>query len=272
MVIRLLHTPPRDGAANMALDDALLARARATGEIVLRVYTWATPTLSFGRHQRAQGLYDPARLTAQGIAAVRRPTGGRAVLHAREVTYSVTAPDGALAPPGAPGRASYARVHAMLVVALGALGVDARVAAPAGRAPRPDGAPCFETPVGGELVTTAADGATRKLVGSAQWQEDGALLQHGSILVDDDQSAVGALAVRPLPPVPAPATLRAALGRAPDDAEVAAALFAAAACLGTAGGGRARVAPLGQAARAALDAEARRLRARYDDPAWTWRR
>lgn len=272
MVIRLLHTSPRDGAANMALDDALRARARATGEVVLRVYTWAAPTLSFGRNQRALGVYDPVRLAEQGIAAVRRPTGGRAVLHAREVTYSVTAPDGALAPPGAPVRASYARINAMLVVALGALGVDARVAAPAGRAPHPDGAPCFETPVGGELVTRAIDGTARKLVGSAQWQEDGAVLQHGAILVDDDQSAVGALAIHPRPPVPAPATLRAALGRAPGEAEVAAALFAAAACLGAADGRAAQVTPLDATARAALDADAAHRRARYDDLAWTWRR
>lgn len=272
MVIRLLHTPPLHGTANMALDDALLARARATGEVVLRVYTWAAPTLSFGRHQRAQGVYDPARLAERGVAAVRRPTGGRAVLHAREVTYSVTAPTGALAPPGASVHASYARINAMLVVALGALGVDAQVAAPAGRTPRPDGAPCFETPTGGELVTAAIDGTARKLVGSAQWQEDGALLQHGSILVDDDQSAVAALAVAPRLPLPAPATLCAALGRAPRDGEVAAALFAAAACLAAPSDGPAQATPLDAASRAALDAEGKRRRARYDDPAWTWRR
>jgi hypothetical protein len=70
--------------------------------------------------------------------------------------------------------------------------------------------------------------------------------------------------------VPPPATLRAALGRAPADAEVAAALFAAAACLG--GGDGARVRPLDAGARAALDAEAAARRAHYADPAWTWRR
>ncbi len=269
MRILVTHTPPRDGAANMALDDALLARARATGEVLLRVYTWSGPTLSFGRNQRAAGVYDPARLAERGVAAVRRPTGGRAVLHAREVTYSVAAPAGALAPAGAPVRASYARINAMLVAALGALGLDARVAAPAGRAPRPDAAPCFELPTGGELVVPAADGP-RKLVGSAQWQEDGAVLQHGSILVDDDQSAVAELAGGRVAPVPSPATLRTVLGRAPSAAEVAAALFGAALCL--AGGAPADVAPLPPAACPALDADADGRRPPFADDAWTWRR
>jgi lipoate-protein ligase A len=267
MHIRVTHTPARHGAANMALDHAHLARARAAGEVLVRVYTWAAPTLSFGRNQRAAGVYDPARLARRGLAAVRRPTGGRAVLHAREVTYSVAAPAGALAPAGAPVAASYARINRMLVAALRSLGVDARLAPPLGRAPRPDAAPCFETPTGGELVVPAADGP-RKLVGSAQWQEDGALLQHGSILVDDDQSAVADLASPPAPPVPPPATLRAALGRAPSDDEVAAAIFAAASCLGDG----AAVTPLSAADRAALDADAERWRPHYAGDAWTWRR
>ena len=176
----------------MALDDTLLAHARATGTTVVRVYGWTAPTLSFGRNQRAVGLYDPAALAGQEIAVVRRPTGGRAVLHWREVTYAVAAPLGALAPAGAPLKAAYARINGVLLAALGSLGVDAREAVPAGRSPLPDGAPCFEVPTGGELVLGTSAGA-RKLVGSAQWQDEGALLQHGSILVDDDQTRVGAV-------------------------------------------------------------------------------
>jgi lipoate-protein ligase A len=269
MRIHVLHTPARDGAANMAFDEALLARARAAGDVFVRVYTWNGPTLSFGRNQRATGVYDPARLAERGVVAVRRPTGGRAVLHDREVTYSVAAPAGALAPAGAPVKAGYARINRMLVAALRSLGVDARVAAPAARAPRPDAAPCFEVPTGGELVVGDGPDA-RKLVGSAQWQEEGALLQHGSILVDDDQSIVAGLAAVPMRAIPAPATLRAAIGRAPTADEVAGAIFAAAGCLDA--GGEAVVAPLDADARAAVDADARARRARYADDAWTWRR
>ncbi|OYV73430.1 MAG: hypothetical protein B7Z72_02540 [Gemmatimonadetes bacterium 21-71-4] len=90
---RSLVSPPLPGVVNMAWDQALMARARRTGEAVLRVYAWAGPTLSLGRNQRARGAYDLGRAAARGVAIVRRPTGGRALLHHHEVTYSVTAPD-----------------------------------------------------------------------------------------------------------------------------------------------------------------------------------
>src|SRR5689334_6142775 len=88
---RLFRTPALSGVANMAIDHALMARARRTGERVLRVYTWSAPTLSLGRHQSARGRIDPKVIEAHGVSLVRRPTGGRALLHHREVTYSVTA-------------------------------------------------------------------------------------------------------------------------------------------------------------------------------------
>lgn len=253
---RLLLSPPLGGAENMALDEALVERARATGERVLRVYAWRRPTLSFGRHQSARGRYDEGRIREAGLDVVRRPTGGRAVLHHREVTYSVTAP----AAPGVPLRESYARINRLLCDGLRRLGVPAEVAAGGGRAPRPTDAPCFETPSPGELVL-----AGRKLAGSAQWRDDGALLQHGSILVDDDQSLVAGLLRRPASPPPAPATLGAALGRTPTLAEVADALFAAARALEDAD-----ASPL--APEPSLLARAEALRERYEDDRWTWRR
>ena len=240
----------------MALDDALLARARATGETVLRVYTWAAPTLSLGRNQRARDAYDVERARAEGIDIVRRPTGGRALLHHREVTYSVTAP----VDPALPLRESYAAINRLLLDGLWRLGVPASVAAPAGRAPAPGLAPCFEAPVAGELVHGG-----RKLVGSAQWREDGALLQHGSILVDDDQGRIAELARGAVPPAPPAATLRGALGRAPEVSEVSAALFAAVIAL-------ADRAATHLDDLAALDDAARAARSRYTDDAWTWRR
>jgi lipoate-protein ligase A len=252
----LLRCPPASGAANMAVDEALLERARRTGEATLRVYAWARPTLSFGRHQKARDFYDAERLREAGVDVVRRPTGGRALLHDREVTYAVAAPE----THGRTLRESYARINRLLVDALRALGVEARVASPTGRAPLPDGAPCFETATGGELVVGEA-----KLVGSAQWRQDGALLQHGSILVDDDQTLLAALASRALPVVSPPATLRGALGRAPSMDEVADALFAAVRAREDAG-----ARPL--AMDAELLADVSRLQARYESDRWTWRR
>src|SRR5215207_4204233 len=176
---RLLVTPPATGPENMALDEALMDRARETAEWTLRVYSWSAPTISLGRNQSAYQLYDLERIHARGLAVVRRPTGGRAILHDREITYSVTAP---LAGAG-DLRESYERITRLLVAGLRLLGADASVATATQRASPPGVAPCFDEPSSGELTLGG-----RKLAGSAQWRSDDALLQHGSILVEDDQS------------------------------------------------------------------------------------
>jgi lipoyl(octanoyl) transferase len=214
---RLLIAPPRSGAENMARDAALQARAARTGETVFSIYCWSSPTLSLGRNQPANGLYDRDKLRAGGIDVVRRPTGGRAILHHREVTYSVTAPLDE-----APLRETYTRINRILQSGLSRLGVFVETAAPSDRARVPSIRPCFETPAEGELMAQGA-----KLVGSAQWRDGGALLQHGSILVDDDQSSLPDFASDPrlLETVPAPATLHGLLGREPDVREVANAMF-----------------------------------------------
>lgn len=207
---RFLDSGALDGAEQMSLDAGLMDRARESGEAVLRVYGWARPTLSFGRHESVRGRFDPLQLGCAGVGAVRRPTGGRVLLHDHEVTYSVTAP----AADGERLRASYRRINAMLISALASLGVPIMEAEGA-RARRPGGAACFAEPSAGELVV---DG--RKLVGSAQLRERGALLQHGSILLDDDQPRIAALAARPMVPAMPAATLRACLARTPDYGEV----------------------------------------------------
>jgi lipoyl(octanoyl) transferase len=253
------HSPPLDAVDNMAWDEALLQRARQQREFVLRVYTWAAPTLSLGRHQRALGVFSAESAQRAGVSLVRRLTGGRAVLHHREITYSVTGP--ALA--GDSLRRSYATINAVLLDALRRLGVPAALAPemPRGsRVPLPSSAPCFELPFPGEIVL-----GPRKLVGSAQVREDGAFLQHGSILIEDDQPRIAGLARAALPPSAPAATLRDALGRAPSSGEVAEALFTAVrTCVDT----RASALPLD----ASLEDAARRAGERYRDAAWTWRR
>jgi lipoate-protein ligase A len=216
---RLLIAAPRLGAENMARDTALQARAARTGETVFSIYSWSRPTISFGRNQPASGLYDVGKIRAADIDVVRRPTGGRAILHHHEVTYSVTAS----AKDAAPLRETYFRINRILQTGLSRLGVSVESASPSRRAGTPSARPCFETPAEGELVAHGS-----KLVGSAQWRDDCALLQHGSILVDDDQSALPAFAVgvRDVSEsIPAPATLHALLGRSPDAEEVANAMF-----------------------------------------------
>jgi lipoate-protein ligase A len=232
----------------MAMDHALLRRAARTGESVARVYAWSRPTLSFGRNQIAAGAYDPDRARALGVEIVRRPTGGRALLHHRELTYSVTVPAGRRP------RALYALINRVLLDALRHLGVDATIVDHG--APPPTDTPCFDAPSAGELVVGG-----RKLAGSAQAREAGALLQHGSILIDDDQPLIDDIRVAPSLPPTRPATLRAVLGRAVEPREFAVVLAAA----------------LGVTAKpwtpdATLLGETGTLRALYADPAWTWRR
>ena len=240
----------------MALDHALMARARQRGEAVLRVYEWSAPVLSLGRNQRGIGVYLDEELARRGITVVRRPTGGRALLHHREITYSLTAPANA----GERLGVMYGRMNVLLLQALAALGVAAVPARPVSPSRPPTAMPCFAEPSGGEIVV---DG--RKLVGSAQWREDRALLQHGSILVDDDQALIPSLMREPSDVAPRPATLRKLLGRAPSARELAEALFAAVR--------RTEdpfAAPLTDADVAALDTSL--LVHHYLNAAWTWRR
>jgi lipoate-protein ligase A len=251
---RFLDSGTADGVTNMAVDAALLDHARATGEATLRVYAWSRPTLSLGRHERARGRFSPELLRKAGVDVVRRPTGGRALLHDHEVTYSVTARTGDLAL-----REAYAAVNALLTDALGRLGVRAGLAAPRGRTEQPGTSACFAEPNAGELVVGGA-----KLVASAQWQEHGAFLQHGSILLDDDQPRIAALTVgEPAPPTRA-ATLRALLGREIGYVEVRDALAQAL---------RADVTSPPAAPSIPVGTEpGAEHRARFADPDWTWRR
>ncbi|MDQ6887409.1 MAG: lipoate--protein ligase family protein [Gemmatimonadota bacterium] len=252
---RYLLSAPLPGPDNMALDDALLARAERVGEGVLRVYAWSRPTLSLGRHQPAAGRYDVESAQALGIAFVRRLTGGRAVLHCREITYSVTAPFEEMGGLGD----SYGRINRLLLAALRALGVPAEAHAPRVPAPAPGIAPCFQTPVVGEIEVGG-----RKLVGSAQVRRGRALLQHGSILVNDDQWLASTL-LRERTEATAPAaTLWDSLGRAPSLAEVGDALRDALQRLeGT------EALPL--AGDPELEADSRSALERYSDERWTWR-
>ena len=252
---RLLRTPPLDGATNMALDEALMYRAATTGEWVLRVYSWQAPTLSLGRNQPARGRYDLAALANRQIAVVRRPTGGRAILHDQEITSSVTAPTdaaGAL-------RVCYERINRLLVHALRSLGLAVELSASRGPIVRPGLLPCFEHPAPGELVLGG-----RKLAGSAQWRDEAAILQHGSSLLDGDQALVASLLIEPAAPPPPPATLRGALGRQLEGDEVTQALESAVHALEDR---HASPLPLEE-----VEADAVRRRPLYLSDEWTWRR
>ncbi len=150
-----------------------MATARS-GPITVRLYRWDPPCLSLGRNQSGEF----AAHGRPGLDVVRRPTGGRAVYHHRELTYSVTLPDRTWGGP----RATYALINRALARGLERLGVPAVLAASGSDTSPTAPRACFGDPAAGELVARG-----RKLVGSAQWRHEGALLQHGSLLLEGDQ-------------------------------------------------------------------------------------
>lgn len=170
------------GTTNMARDHALALHARP-GEGTVRFYRWATATLSFGCNEPVTVGYRDLLRRHPEMEAVRRPTGGRAVIHDREFTYCVVLPVRAFG--GL--RLAYRKINQGLLRGLRRLGVDAGGAT--GRAVAPDSGPCFLEPAEGEVVVRG-----RKLVGSAQARIGGAILQHGSMLLVADQSALFARA------------------------------------------------------------------------------
>lgn len=179
----LWQATPQDGAAQMATDEALL-RAVAGGHSppTLRFYAWHPPCLSLG-HAQPESDVDWARLQARGWHAVRRPTGGRAILHTDELTYAIIAPQ---SDPRLAGGIvdSYRRLSAGLLYALRLLGVDARADQKSADL-NPHNPVCFEAPSNYEITWQG-----RKLVGSAQKRAQGVVLQHGSLPLYGDVSRI----------------------------------------------------------------------------------
>jgi lipoate-protein ligase A len=170
-------------AENMRRDAALLEAAGAGAEPVLRLFTFVPPGITLGRAQDPARELDLERCRAAGVPWAVRPTGGRAIYHDEEWTYSLAAPLGDPAWGGGL-EAAYGAASRMLVASLQRLGVPAALAPGnargdlAPRAARGAAAPCFASTARHEIVL---DG--RKLVGSAQRRTARALLQQGSVLL-----------------------------------------------------------------------------------------
>ena len=186
---RVLVNPPESGAWNMAVDEVLLERTRVTDVPVFRLYGWEEATISLGYFQPSAAAEPFCRLPL-----VRRLSGGGAIVHHHEITYSLCLPLGhSLA--AKPNRL-YRQVHAGLAGALGTLGVtlDLRGMLPDAPEQRPD-EPflCFLRQNPDDLVL---DGA--KVVGSAQRRRRGALLQHGSVILATSPHAPDVVGIQEL--------------------------------------------------------------------------
>jgi lipoate-protein ligase A len=187
---RLLLDPPRDGASNMAVDEMLLEEtAVGRSPPTLRLYAWEPPTLSLGFAQKVADA-DREALDRLGWGLVRRPTGGRAILHTDELTYSVAAPESHPLLRGGVLE-SYRRLSLGLLAGLRLLGVDAR--ADSGGRSRGVGNPvCFEVSSKYEISVD-----WRKLIGSAQARRLGGVLQHGALPLRGDLTRILQVLAKP---------------------------------------------------------------------------
>lgn len=188
----------------MAVDEAILeAVGREEVLPTLRLYRWEPPCLSLGYAQKIADV-DEERLRQLGWHLVRRPTGGRAILHTDELTYAVIAP---LLEPRVHGNVleSYRRLAEALLKSLQLLDLDARADGhyplPAGSNPK--GAVCFEVPSNYEITT-----GEKKLIGSAQARRKEGVLQHGSLPLSGDLSRIVQVLAFPEPGARAEAALR----------------------------------------------------------------
>ncbi|HDS1900107.1 TPA: lipoate--protein ligase family protein [Staphylococcus aureus] len=181
-----INTGSKDPYYNMAMDEALLNFV-SRGEIdpVIRFYTWNPATLSIGYFQRLQKEIDIDKVKEKGFGLVRRQTGGRGVLHDKELTYSVIVPE---SHPNMPSTVTeaYRVISQGLLEGFKNLGFDTYFAVPKTPEERQKlkqtrSSVCFDAPSWYELVVEG-----RKIAGSAQTRQKGVILQHGSILQDID--------------------------------------------------------------------------------------
>lgn len=192
-VWRFIDSGAGSPSFNMALDEALLDW-NSEGRIppVIRFYGWNPATLSIGYFQKVEREIDMEQVKAHGLGFVRRPTGGRGVLHEHELTYSVIVSEEHPDMPKTVTEA-YRVISEGILKGFHHLGMDAYFAVPRTAEERdslknPRSAVCFDAPSWYELVVEG-----RKVAGSAQTRQKGVILQHGSILLDLDEDKLFSL-------------------------------------------------------------------------------
>ena len=181
---RLIRSEPADGAWNMAVDEAML-EAGVAGLIppTLRFYAWQPAAVSLGFFQPLDDRIDLAQIAARGFGLVRRPSGGRAILHQDELTYSVVVAEGLIAD-GRSVMGSYRTLSRGIEAGLGRLGLGAELAdRVAPERMKAQGLPtvCFAKAAKCDMTV-----AGRKIVGSAQTRRRGVIMQHGSVPIHMD--------------------------------------------------------------------------------------
>jgi len=179
---RFLDTGVSSPAMNMAIDEAVLTiHSEGKTRPSVRFYTWNPATVSIGYFQKAEKEIDLEKVKEYGLGFVRRATGGRTVLHDKELTYSVVVSEAHPAMPSGVTDA-YRIISAGLLEGFRLLDMRADMVSPdEAKFAEPSSAACFDAPSSYELVVEG-----KKVAGSAQTRQKGVILQHGSILLDID--------------------------------------------------------------------------------------
>ncbi|MFT9849395.1 lipoate--protein ligase family protein [Aneurinibacillus sp. REN35] len=179
---RFLDTGISSPAMNMAIDEAVLTlHSEGKTKPSVRFYTWKPATVSIGYFQKAEKEIDLDKVRQYGLGFVRRATGGRTVLHDKELTYSVIVSELHPAMPSGVTDA-YRIISAGLVEGFRLLDLEADMVNPdQAKLAAPSSAACFDAPSSYELVVEG-----KKVAGSAQTRQKGVILQHGAILLDMD--------------------------------------------------------------------------------------
>lgn len=171
--LRVIHDEPGPGDWNMAVDETLVTSVASSGVPVLRFYGWRPATLSLGYFQRLAER--AAHVASAACPVVRRPSGGGAIVHDRELTYCLVLP--ADAPAARDASRLYRCVHESLKAALQTWGIAVEIRAVTA-ALNPEPFLCFRRLAAGDVLCQGV-----KICGSAQRRHAGAVVQHGSILL-----------------------------------------------------------------------------------------
>ncbi|WP_173427746.1 lipoate--protein ligase family protein [Aneurinibacillus tyrosinisolvens] len=179
---RFIDTGVSSPAMNMAIDEAVLTiHSQGKTKPSVRFYTWEPATLSIGYFEKVNQDINMEKVREYGLGFVRRPTGGRAVLHDKELTYSVVVSEKHPEMPAGVTDA-YRIISLGLLEGFRSIGLQAEMANPKEeKYAEPSSAACFDAPSAYELVVEG-----RKVAGSAQTRQKGVILQHGAILLDMD--------------------------------------------------------------------------------------
>ena len=182
----IVDRKPLPGSWNMSVDDFLFSVLKEEPETYLRFYAWEKPTVSLGYSQNVEKVVDVDYCREHGIDIVRRITGGKLVLHNKEVTYSVCSSDTGLFSANLPD--SYRRISEALILGLKKMGLEPCLADAAPQDYVRGNLPCFSYPAKNEIEVD-----NKKIIGSAQKRIGNIFLQHGSIPLEEDDDLLRAV-------------------------------------------------------------------------------